>query len=72
MNRFLPAAELRRPDVAGIPDLPSLPVIFNDQCNADEESDDSLDLGRAEGVSPNQLVANRILRKAICQKDGAA
>jgi hypothetical protein len=41
--------ELRRIDVAGIADMPPLPEISYDQYDADYESDDSSDLGGAEG-----------------------
>jgi len=54
-KRFQPAAEPRRTDVAGIADLPPLPEISYDKFDADFESDDSPDLGRAEGKAPNSL-----------------
>jgi hypothetical protein len=44
-KRFQPAAELRRTDVAGIGDLPPLPEITCHECDADAESDNTLDLG---------------------------
>jgi hypothetical protein len=48
-KQFQPAAEPRRTDVAGIADLPPLPEISYDEFDADYESDDSSDLGGAEG-----------------------
>jgi len=48
-KRFLPAVEPRRTDVAGIVDMPPLPEISYDELDADYESDDSSDLGGAEG-----------------------
>ena len=44
-----------RTDVAGIADLPPLPVISYDQSDADYESDNSSDLGGAEGKAPISL-----------------
>ena len=52
--------------------MPPLPEISYDKYDADYESAGSSDLGGAEGVSPNLLVAKGILLKGICQKDGAA
>ena len=55
MKRFKPAAELRKTYVAGIADLPPLPEMSYDECNADDESDNSSDLGGAEGKPPISL-----------------
>jgi len=49
MIRFQLSAEPHRTDVAGIADLPLLPEISCDEFDADYESDDSSDLGGAEG-----------------------
>ena len=49
MNGFLPPAEPRKTDVARIADLPPLPEIFNQEYDADNETDNSSDLGGAEG-----------------------
>ena len=54
-KRFQLAAEPRRTDVAGIADLPPLPEICYDEFDAQYESDDSSDLGRAEGKAPISL-----------------
>jgi len=54
-KRFQPAAEPRWTDVAGIADLPPLPEIAYDELDADYESDDSSDLGGAEGKAPTCL-----------------
>jgi len=49
-KRFQPPAEPRKTDVAGIADLPPLPELSYDEFDAAEESDNSLDLGGAEGI----------------------
>jgi len=55
MKQFLQATEPRRTDVAGIADLPPLPDICYDIFDADAESNDSVDLGGAEGKAPISL-----------------
>ena len=54
-KQFQPAAEPHRTDVAGVADLFPLPEISYDEFDADAESDNSLDLGRAEGNAPISL-----------------
>jgi len=49
IERFMPAAELHRTDVAGIADVPPLPDISYDQYDVDYESDNLSDLEGAEG-----------------------
>ena len=56
-KHFLPAAELRKTDVARIADVPSLQQIWINEYEAADESDNSLALGSGEGqplVSPMQ------------------
>ena len=67
---FLPAAGPRRTDVAGIADLPPLPEIFYDKYNADYESDDSSDLGGAEGKSPISLKRTEFSLKQLPKRMG--
>jgi len=55
MKRFQPYAEPRRTDVARIPDLPPLPDMSNEGYDADDESNDSSELGGAEGKLPISL-----------------
>jgi hypothetical protein len=55
MKRFQPAAEPRRTDVAGIVDLPPLPDNSYHEFDRDAESNDSSDLGVAEGKAPISL-----------------
>jgi hypothetical protein len=54
-KRFQPPAELRKRDVAGIADLPPLPEMSYDECDAADVSDNSSDLGGAEGKPPIRL-----------------
>jgi hypothetical protein len=55
MKRFRLAAKPCRIDVTGIADSPLLPEISYDEFDSDYESDDSLDLGMAEGKAPISL-----------------
>jgi hypothetical protein len=52
---LLRAAKPHRTDVAGIGDLPSIPDICYDEYDADFESNNLLDLGRAEAKAPIRL-----------------
>jgi hypothetical protein len=52
MKRFRLAAKPCRIDVTGIADSPLLSEISYDEFDSDYESDDSLDLGMAEGKAP--------------------
>jgi len=54
-KRFLPPAEPRKTDVAGIADLPPLREMFHNEYDSGDESDDSSDLGGAEGNPPISL-----------------
>jgi hypothetical protein len=54
-KRFQPAAEPRRTDVAVIADLPPLPEICCDEFDAEYESDDSSEVGGAEGTAQISL-----------------
>jgi hypothetical protein len=69
-KRFLPAAQPRRTDVAGIADLPPLPEISYDQYDADYESDDSSDLGGAEGKAPISLKQTEFSLKQFAKRMG--
>jgi len=70
MTRFLLAAELQRTDVAGFADMPPLPEIPYDQCDADYESDDSSDLGGAEGKAPISLKQIEFSLKQFAKRMG--
>ena len=69
-KRFQPAAEPRRTDVAGIADLPPLPEISYDEFDADYESDDSSDLGGAEGKAPTSLKQTEFCLKQFAKRMG--
>ena len=69
-KRFQPAAEPRRTDVAGIADLPPLPEISYDEFDADYESDDSSDLGGAEGKAPISLKQTEFSLKQFAKRMG--
>jgi hypothetical protein len=69
-KRFQPAAEPRRTDVAGIADLPPLPEISYDEFDADAESDDSSDLGGAEGKAPISLKQTEFSLKQFAKRMG--
>jgi hypothetical protein len=70
MKRFQPAAELRRTDAAGIADLPPLLEISYDKFDADAESDDSSELGRAEGKAPISLKQTEFSLKQFTNRMG--
>jgi len=70
MKRFQPGAEPRRTDVAGIADLPSFPEISYDEFDADAESDDSSDLGGAEGKAPISLKQMEFSLKQFAKRMG--
>jgi len=69
-KRFQPAAEPRRTDVVGIADLPPLPDISYDEFDADADSDDSSDLGRAEGKAPISLKQMEFSLKQFAKRMG--
>jgi len=54
-KQFHPAAEPHRTEVAGIVEMPPLPEISYNKLDAEWESDDSSDLGGAEGKAPISL-----------------
>jgi hypothetical protein len=56
--------------VAGIADLPPLPDISYNKFDADAESDDSSDLGRAEGKAPTRLKQTEFSLKQFANKMG--
>jgi hypothetical protein len=62
--------EPRRTDIAGIADLPPLPEISYDQYDADYESDDSSDLGGAEGEAPISLKQTEFSLKQFAKRMG--
>jgi len=70
MKQFQPAAELRRTDVAGIADLSPLPEISYDKFDADYGSDDSLDMGGAEGKAPISLKQTDFSLKQFAKRMG--
>jgi len=69
-KRFQPAVEPPRTEVAGIADLPPLPEISYDKLDADYESDDSLDLGGAEGKAPISLKQTEFSLKQFAKRMG--
>ena len=71
-KRFLPPAEPRKTDVAGIADLPLLAEISYDECDADDASDDSSNLGGAEGQPPVSLKQTEFSFKQFAKRMGQA
>ena len=69
-KRLQPAVEPRRTDVTGIADLPPLPGISYDQYNAEYESDDSLEMGGAEGKAPIRLKQTEFSLKQFANRMG--
>jgi len=72
MKRFLPPAEPWKTDVARIADLPPLPEISYDEYDADEECDDSSNLGGAEGKPPVSLKQTKFSLKQFAKRMGQA
>jgi hypothetical protein len=70
MKRFHLAAELRRTNVAGIADLTPLTDISYDEFDAETESDDSSDLGRAKGKAPISLKQSEFSLKQFATRMG--
>ena len=56
--------------MAGIADLPPLPEISYDKFDADAESDDSLDLGGAEGKATSSLMQSEFSLKLSAKRMG--
>ena len=71
-KRFQPPAEPWKTDVAGIADLPPLPELSYDENDAAEESDDSSDLGGAEGKPPISLKQTEFSLKQFAKRMGQA
>jgi hypothetical protein len=69
-ERCQPDAELRRTDVARIADLPPLPEISYDQYDAQYGSNDSSDLGGAEGKAPISLKQTEFSLKQFAKRMG--
>jgi hypothetical protein len=69
-KRFQPAAEPRRTDVAGFVDLPPIPEISYHELDADFKSDDSSDLGGAEGKAPTSLKQTEFSLKQFAKRMG--
>jgi len=71
-KRFLPPAEPRKTDVAGIADLPLLAEISYDEYDADDASDDSSNLGGVEGQPPVSLKQTEFSFKQFAKRMGQA
>ena len=71
-ERFLPPVEPRKTVFARIVDLPPLSEISYDQYDADDESDNSLDLGCAEGKPPISLKQTKFSLKQFAKRMGQA
>jgi len=71
-KRFLPPADPRKKDVARIVELPPWPEISYDEYDANNESDNSLDLGSAEGQSPVSLKQTEFSVKQFANRMGQA
>jgi len=70
MKWFQPAAEPWRTDVAGIADLPPLLEILYDESDADYESNDSSDLGGADGKAPISSTLTEFSLKQFAKRMG--
>jgi len=71
-KRFLTPAESQKGDVARIADLPPFPEISYDEYDADDESDDSSNLGGAEGKPPVSLKHTEFSLKQVAKRMGQA
>jgi hypothetical protein len=69
-KRFMQAALPRKTDIAEIANLPPLAEISYDEFDADHESDDSSDLGGAEGKAPTRLKYTEFSLKQFAQRMG--
>jgi hypothetical protein len=67
-KRFQPAAEPPRTDVAGLADWTPLPEITYDEFDGDYESDDSSDLGGAEGKASISLKQTEFSLKQFAKR----
>jgi hypothetical protein len=70
MKQFQQAAEPRKTDVAWIANLPPLPHISYGKYNADYGSDDSFDLGEAEGKALSSLKQTEFSLKQFAKRMG--
>jgi len=71
-KRFQLPAELPKTDDASIAELPPSPGMSHDDCDADDESDDSSDLGGAEGKLPVSLKQTEFSLKQFGKRMGHA
>jgi len=67
---FRPPVALLEWDVATIAQLPPLPGIFKDDYDADDERDDSSDMGGAEGNPPISLMETKFFLKQFAKRMG--
>jgi len=67
---FQPPEELRKTDVTGIVDLPSLPEMSYNEYDAADESNNLLDLGGAEGKPPISLKQTQFTLKQFANRMG--
>jgi len=72
MEWFQLAVEWQKPDVGGIEDVAPLTKLSYNKYDADDKTDDSLDLGGAITKVLSQLNARHIHIDAMCLKDGVA
>jgi len=71
-KRFQPPVSPRKTDVAGIVDFPPLPEISYENYDADDESDDTSDLGSTEGKPPISLKQMEFSLKQFAKRMGQA
>ena len=69
-KRFQPPVELWKTDLTGIADLPPLPEMSYNEYDAADQSDDSLDLGSAEGKPSNRLKQTEFSVKQFAKRMG--
>jgi len=69
-KRFQLPAEQWKPDGAGIMNLPPVQEISNDECEADDERDDSSNLGSAEGKPPISLMETEFFLQQFATRMG--
>jgi len=71
-KRFRPPVQQRKTDVAGIADFPPLPEMTYNNYDAADESDNSSDLGGAEGQPPIDLKQTEFSLKQFAKRMGQA
>ena len=69
-KKFQPPAHLPKTHVAGIADLPPFTELSNDKYDVAVESDDSSDLGGAEGKPPISLKQTEFSLKQFAKRMG--